>query len=126
MSEISGKKVITMYMKPTCSTCRAARSVLLTNKIELRTVDYYTTPFTKELLQSIIKKLGVSAREIMRTKEPIYDELGLYGESITEEKLIETMLEHPDLIKRPILVSESRAIIARPLDLIAPWLAKEL
>jgi arsenate reductase len=72
---------------------------------------------TQEQIKELLNKLGIGARELMRTKEEIYKELGLQNET-DGQKLIEAMVEHPRLIERPIVIVGSKAVIARPPEKI--------
>jgi arsenate reductase len=107
---------ITFYEKPTCSTCQAAKRELRASGIPFRDVNYYEESFTETGLRDILRKLNLKPRDILRTREPIYRELNLAGRDVPDRELIRLMVEHPDLIQRPIVVRGSRAILARPVD----------
>jgi arsenate reductase (glutaredoxin) len=79
-------------------------------------VNYYDTPFTKSQLKALLKKAKLSAKDILRTKEDIYKALGLAKKDLSDEALIEFMIEYPDLIQRPIVEKGDRAILARPAE----------
>ena len=85
----------------------------LTDQAEV--VRYLDTPTSKEEIKAVLKMLGISARELMRTKEAIYKELGL-KDMEDEEKLIESMAAHPKLIERPIIIKDGKAAIGRPIE----------
>ena len=104
---------ITIYHNPRCSKSREALGLLEEQGADVEVVKYLDTPPSKEELKSLLKMLGISARELMRTKEVIYKELGL-KEVEDEEKLIEAMVEHPRLIERPIVIKDGIAVIGRP------------
>ena len=78
-------------------------------------VKYLDTPPSKEELKAMLNMLGISARELMRTKEEIYKTLGLKEEN-DEEKLIEAMAQNPKLIERPIVIKDGKAAIGRPIE----------
>src|SRR5512143_2167985 len=107
-----------IYQKPTCTTCRQVYSVLLEAGVDVEAIDYYTEPLTKRTLRSLLKKLGIPARELLRTKEEIYRRLHLAHKTLSEDEIIDLMVNYPDLIQRPIVVKGSRAIIARPAERI--------
>jgi len=109
---------LTIYQKPTCSTCREAVKLVAASGQPYEAVNYYETPFTKTTLKEVLKKAGLSARDVLRTKEDIYKELGLAKKPVSEDELIELMLKHPDLIQRPLVVKGARAMLARPADTI--------
>ncbi len=106
---------ITIWHNPRCSKSRNALKFLEEKGVDMEVVKYLDTPHTKEEIKEILQKLGISARELMRTKEAIYKELGLKDVD-DEEKLIEAMVEHPKLIERPIIIKGDKAVIARPIE----------
>jgi len=108
---------ITLWHNPKCSKSRNAANLLEERGIEAEVVKYLETPPSKEKIKEILKMLGISARELMRTKESIYKELGL-KEVKDEGKLIEAMVKYPKLIERPIVIKEGKAAIGRPIEKI--------
>lgn len=109
---------ITIYQKPTCTTCRQVYNILKERGVDFEAVDYYLEPLSKAKLKELLKKMGISARELLRTKEPIYGELKLAKEQLSDDEIIELMVKHPDLIQRPIVEKGSKAILARPAERI--------
>ncbi len=109
---------LTIYQKPTCSTCREAIKLLAASGQPYKAVNYYETPFTKGALKQLLDKAGLSAKDALRTKEDIYKELGLAKKSLTEDELIGLMVAHPDLIQRPLVEKGARAILARPAEAV--------
>ncbi len=108
---------ITIWHNPRCSKSRNAAKLLEEQGIEAEVVKYLDTPPSKEEIKEVLKMLGIPARELMRTKEDIYKELGL-KEVEDEEKLIEAMAEHPRLIERPVVIKDGKAAIGRPIEKI--------
>jgi len=106
---------IKIWHNPKCSKSRAAAALLEEKGVEAEVVKYLETPPTKEELKEMLKMLGISARELMRTKEDIYKELEL-KEVNDEEKLIEAMVLNPKLIERPIVIKDGKAAIGRPIE----------
>ena len=106
---------ITVWHNPRCSKSRNTVNLLEERGVEAEVVRYLDTPPTKEEIKEVLKMLGISARELMRTKEAIYKELGLKDVD-DEEKLIEAMAEHPKLIERPIVIKDGKAAIGRPIE----------
>ena len=106
---------VKIYHNPRCSKSRNAVALLEEQGVEAEVVKYLDTPPTKEELKEILKMLGLSARELMRTKEAIYKELGLKDVE-DEEALIDAMVEHPKLIERPIVIKDGKAAIGRPIE----------
>lgn len=109
---------VTIYHKPTCTTCRQAIQVLKDSGQPFKTVNYYEQPFTRAQLKGLLKKAGLSPRDILRTKEDDYKELGLAKKNLSEDELIDMMVKHPDLIQRPIVEKGERAILARPAETV--------
>ncbi len=109
---------LTIYQKPTCSTCRQAMQILKESGAPFAAVNYYETPFTKSRLKGLLKKAKLSARDVLRTKEDLYKELGLAKKSLSDDQLIDLMIKHPDLIQRPIVEKGEKAILARPADTV--------
>ncbi len=103
----------TIWHNQQCSKSREAMEILTSSGAEITTVKYLQEIPTVNQIKEVLKMLGVSAREMMRTKEEIYKELNLKDET-SEEKLIEAMHAHPRLIERPIVIKDGKAIIARP------------
>jgi len=109
---------ITIYQKPTCSTCREAVKLVQASGQPFTAVNYYEQPFSKALLKGLLKKAGLSARDILRAKEDIYKDLGLAKKVVSEDELIDLMLKHPDLIQRPLVEKGEKVILARPAETI--------
>ena len=106
---------VKIYHNPRCSKSRNAVALLEEQGIEAEVVKYLDTPPTKEELKKILKMLGLSARELMRTKEAIYKELELKDVE-EEEALIDAMVANPKLIERPIVIKDGKAAIGRPIE----------
>lgn len=105
---------IRILHNPRCSKSRATLALLQDQGIEPEITLYLDTPPDASELKSILGKLGLGARELMRKGESEYRELGLSDESLTEQQLIDAMVENPRLIERPIVLANNRAAIGRP------------
>jgi arsenate reductase (glutaredoxin) len=79
-------------------------------------VNYYIKPLSKPKLAELIRKIGITPRELLRTSEPIYRELGLGKREFTDDQIIFLMVKHPDLIQRPIVECGNRAVLGRPVE----------
>ena len=106
---------VTIWHNPRCGKSRDAVKLLEEKGIDADVVKYLETPPSKKELKAVLKMLGISARELMRTKEDIYKELNLKEES-DEKKLIDAMVENPKLIERPVVIKDGKAAIGRPLE----------
>ena len=109
---------ITIYHKPTCTTCRQAVQLLKDSGKPFTAINYYEQTFTKGQLKNLLKRAGLSPREVLRTKEEIYQELRLGGKNLSDDELLDLMVANPDLIQRPLVVKGEKAILARPADSI--------
>ena len=109
---------ITVYQKPTCTTCRQVYNVLKASGVDFDAVNYYVAPISKTKLKELLHKMGISAGELLRAKEPIYKELKLSEKRLSEDEIVELMIKHPDLIQRPIVEKGNKAILARPAEKI--------
>ena len=107
---------ITLYHYSRCSKSRAALALLEERDINATVVHYLDTPLNAQQLSELLKKLGLSARQMMRQGEAVYREMNLDDPQLTEAQLINAMVQAPILIERPILAVGSRAAIGRPLD----------
>ena len=105
---------ITIYQKPTCTTCRQVHAALKESGVDFEAVDYYLDPIPKTKLKDLLRKMGMKPRELLRTKEAVYKQLKLGERDLSDNELIDLMVEHPDLIQRPIVEKGTRAILARP------------
>jgi arsenate reductase len=106
---------VQIWHNPRCSKSRNGVALLEEEGVEAEVVKYLETPHTNDEIKSLLKMLNISARELMRTKEEIYKELGL-KEVDDEEKLITAMVENPRLIERPIVIKDGKAVIGRPIE----------
>jgi arsenate reductase len=113
---------IIIYEKPTCSTCRAAASMLLKKGVSFVRVRYYDEPLSEAKLKSLIWKMGITPRELLRTKEPVYKKLKLSTAKKTDAELIRLMIRYPDLMQRPILEKGNIAVLGRPETRITEFL----
>jgi arsenate reductase (glutaredoxin) len=107
---------LTIYEKPTCSTCRKLRELLRERGIEFESVDYHARGITVAEIRDLLAKMDAGPREVLRMREPTVKELGLDRPGVSDDELIELMAAHPALPQRPIVVSGDRALLARPLE----------
>ena len=107
---------ITVYQKPTCSKCRETVKLLKERGVEFESVNYYERPVTAEELRGLLAKLDLSPRDILRKDEPVARALGINRREVSDDELIQLMVENPDLIQRPIVVRGDRAALGRPVQ----------
>ncbi|EKK3981246.1 arsenate reductase (glutaredoxin) [Cronobacter sakazakii] len=106
---------VTIYHNPRCSKSRETLSLLTERGIEPNVVLYLETPPDAATIKTLLNQLGFSqARELMRTKEDLYKTLNLADPSLSEEVLIQAMVDNPKLIERPIVISHGKARLGRP------------
>ena len=105
---------ITIYQKPTCTTCREVYAALKEKEVDFNAVDYYLEPLSKAKLKDLLRKMKIPAAELLRKKEAVYRQLGLARKKLSENQILDLMVKHPDLIQRPIIEKGERAILARP------------
>ena len=107
---------ITVYEKPTCTKCREMDRFLRESGVDFSKVNYYLQPLSKKQLTDLLRKMELKPRDLLRTAEPIYRELGLSKKELSDSELIGLMVEHPDLIQRPIVERGDRAVLGRPTE----------
>lgn len=110
--------MIVIYQKPTCTTCREVYNTLKASGVDFSAVDYYLDPIPKPKLLELLKKMRMKPAELLRTKEPVYKTLRIAERQLSDDEIVDLMVEHPDLIQRPIVEKGARAILARPAERI--------
>ena len=109
---------LTVYEKRTCTTCRNLARLLDERGIGYDRVDYHVEPLSRERLADLVRKTGRPARELLRSKEPVFRELGLGDRELEDDEAIDLMAEHPQLLERPVVERGERAVLARPVERI--------
>lgn len=107
---------VTIYHNPRCSKSRMTLQLLEDKKIEPTVVEYLKTPPDAKTLDELLNKLGMEPRDLMRKHETEYKENQLDDESLSRDDLIQSMIDHPKLIERPIVVANNKVAIGRPLE----------
>ena len=107
---------ITVYEKPTCTKCREMNRFLREHGVDFAKVNYYIEPLSKDQLTELIRKMKIKPRELLRTSEAIYRELGLAKKDFSDDQIISLMVKHPDLMQRPIVERGKRAVLGRPTE----------
>ncbi|MCE5363151.1 arsenate reductase (glutaredoxin) [Pseudomonas sp. GLN_6] len=109
---------LTLYHNPRCSKSRSALQLLEERGLNPNIVRYLETPLSAAELHELLRKLGIRARQLLRTGEDEYKALGLNDPELTDEQLIAAMVSQPKLIERPILVAGDKAVVGRPPESI--------
>ena len=103
-----------IYHNARCSKSRATLAILEQNDVDFDVVNYLVNPPSESEIKSILKGLGINARDLLRKGEAKFKELGLSDKTLSEEHLIKSMIEFPILIERPIVRTEKGAVSGRP------------
>lgn len=109
---------ISVYEKPTCTTCRKVVKALENNGVDFNRVNYFIEPFTKTRLKTLLKKMGMKPSQLLRTNEREYKELDLKNRDYSEDEILHLMIENPNLVQRPIVEKGDKAVLARPPEKI--------
>jgi arsenate reductase (glutaredoxin) len=109
---------ITVYEKPTCTTCRKVAKILTENGVNFEKVNYYIGHFSKSLLKKLLKKINMKSEERLRKNEVAFKEPEIANKKYTSDEILDLIIENPDLVQRPIVEKGDRAILARPAEKI--------
>ena len=112
---------LTVYEKPTCTTCRNLVKLLDERGIDFERVHYHVDPLPEEKIRDLVRKTGGPAADLLRKREPAYKE-HVEGRDLSEDDLIRLMAEHPPLLQRPVVERGDRAVLARPVERVAELL----
>jgi len=113
---IDAMATLTVYEKPTCTTCRKLRALLDEHGVEYVSIDYHVTGIQEDELRELLGKLGCGPREVLRTRESLVKELGIDHDGTSDDELIAQIVANPALLQRPIVVRGDRAALARPIE----------
>jgi arsenate reductase len=105
-----------IYHNPNCGTSRKVLGRLRDAGIEPRVIEYLKTPPTRDELVSLLQRMGMTPRQILRRKGTPYDELGLDDPSLSDAALIDAILRHPILMERPVVVTPRGVRLCRPAE----------
>jgi arsenate reductase len=120
---------ITIYHNANCGTSRNALAAIRAAGHEPRIFEYLKQPLSRGAIAALAKRMNVSVRSLVRSKEPLFRELGLDEKDVTEDELLDAMAEHPVLLNRPIVVVQNGQTITvrlcRPSETVKALLAEE-
>ena len=103
---------LTVYEKPTCTTCKNLATLLIERGIDFEKVDYHLDPLPEEKIRDLLRKARARPSDVLRKKEA--GPLGVSLDGLSDDELIALMAEHPQLLQRPIVERGDRAVLARP------------
>ena len=106
--------MVTIYHNPRCSKSRQTLQLLQENNVSPEVVEYLKTPLDKDQLTELISKLGISVRDIIRKSEQDYKDRALSNAELSDDALLNAIVEAPKLMQRPIVVNGNKAAIGRP------------
>ncbi|MEQ1606084.1 MAG: ArsC/Spx/MgsR family protein [Pyrinomonadaceae bacterium] len=106
---------ITVYEKPTCTTCRKLNKLFIENGVDWTKVNYFIEPFDEKKLTSLLKKTGMKPFDVLRRAEPDYKLAGIDKDS-RDAEVIAAMVKYPSIIQRPIVEVGDKAVLARPIE----------
>jgi arsenate reductase len=107
---------VTIYHNPRCGTSRNTLKLIQERGLTPKVVQYLETPLDADAIRGLLKKLGITAHELVRRKEA--EPLGLDIDGMTEAQVIAAMVKHPILIQRPVVVNGAKAVLARPPETV--------
>lgn len=109
---------VTIYHNPNCGTSRNTLAMIRASGVEPQVVEYLTTPPTRAELISLMARMGVGPRDVLRENGTPYAELGLGEPSLSDDALIDAMIAHPILINRPIVATPKGVRLCRPSEVV--------
>lgn len=118
------KPEVLMYHNPACGTSRNVLAHLLAAGLHPTVIEYLQTPPDRATLIDLIHRMGCPVRAVLREKGTPYAELGLADPDLTDDALIDHMINHPILINRPIVVMPHGVRLCRPSDTVLPFIAE--
>ena len=107
-------KSMTYYHNPRCQKSRQGLEILEKKGASFTVFEYLKTPLKKTQLKALFKKLQKKPEEVIRKKEALFKELKLADKKLTQDQWIDILIKNPKLLERPILESDSKAVVGRP------------
>lgn len=109
---------VTIYHNPLCGTSRKTLEILREGGTEPRVIEYLKAPPSRDELKRLYDRAGISPREGLRAKEAIAEDLGLNRPDVSEDEILDAMMEHPVLINRPLVETDKGVRLCRPQDVV--------
>ena len=117
---------VILYHNPACGTSRNVLGLIRNAAVEPHIIEYLKTPPSRVLLRQLVGRMGLGVRDIVREKGTPYAELGLGDPGLTDDQLLDALMEHPILINRPIVVSPLGVKLCRPSEAVLGILPEQL
>ncbi len=108
----------TIYHNPMCGTSRKTLEILTRSGADVSIHEYMKAPPSREELERLYQRAGLTPRQGLRAKEPLAEELGLTGPDVTDDEVLDAMVAHPILINRPIVETDKGVRLCRPQDVV--------
>ena len=105
-----------IFHNPMCGTSRKTLDILREEGADVEVIEYLKAPPSRDELKRLYARAGISPREGLRAKEPLAEELGLLAGDVTDDDILDAMMQHPILINRPLVETERGVVLARPQD----------
>ena len=109
---------VTIYHNPLCGTSRKTLEILRESGAEPKVIEYLKAPPSREELKRLYDRAGISPSEGLRAKEPLAEQLGLNRPDVSEDEILDAMMEHPILINRPLVETDKGVRLCRPQDMV--------
>lgn len=109
---------VTIYHNPRCGTSRNTLAMIRESGVEPEVIEYLKTPLTRVALVALVAKIDLPVRSILREKGTPYIELGLDDKSLSEDALVDVVMQYPILMNRPIVVTSKGAKLCRPSEVV--------
>ena len=109
---------ITIYHNPACGTSRNVLGMIRNSGVEPTVIAYLDAPPDREKLRALLAAMDIPVRELLRSKESVYTELGLDNPALTDEQLIDAIVAHPILMNRPVVVTPLGTKLCRPSETV--------
>jgi arsenate reductase (glutaredoxin) len=109
---------VVIYHNPDCGTSRNTLDLIRNAGVEPHVVEYLKTPPSKQMLEQLIVRMGITVRDLLREKGTPYQELGLANKSLTDAALLDAIMAHPILMNRPIVVTPAGVRLCRPSEAV--------
>jgi arsenate reductase len=106
----------TIYHNPMCGTSRKTLEILREEGADPQVIEYLKSPPSRDELKRLYERAGITPREGLRAKEPLAAELGLTADDVSDDAILDAMMQHPILINRPLVETDKGVVLARPQD----------